>query len=97
MIIRSEIPFLKQMKRDISRIFSDFSEATGVAGAIAFQTTVKFIDIPIPKLEEQNGKGIVIWGIRFCCRFFDVDDVAVQFRREKRYPAGVLPNFRFHP
>jgi hypothetical protein len=60
MIIRSEIPFLKQMKRDISGIFSDFSEATGVAGAIAFQTTVKFIDIPIPKLEEQNGKGIVI-------------------------------------
>ncbi len=60
MIVRSEIPFLKQMKRDISRIFSDFSEATGVAGTIAFQTTVKFIDIPIPKLEEQNGKGIVI-------------------------------------
>jgi hypothetical protein len=48
------------MRRDISKVYIDFTEAVAVSGQITFQADQKFVEISMPQLTDHPNKGIVI-------------------------------------
>jgi hypothetical protein len=60
LIVRSDSPLPKKMRRDISKVYIDFTEAVAVSGQITFQADQKFVEISMPQLTDHPNKGIVI-------------------------------------
>jgi len=60
LIIRTERPFPRLMRRDINRIFVDFTEATGVTGGVVFQADNKFTEVPMPSFNDGVDRHISI-------------------------------------
>lgn len=59
LIVRSDGPLPKEMRKDINQIFTDFTEVTGVTGGIVFQADKKFAEIELPHLEGGHN-GVVV-------------------------------------
>ena len=60
LVVRTEKSLPAQMRSDINKIFTDFSEASGVAGQITFQADQKFVEISIPQMNEYSNKDVTI-------------------------------------
>lgn len=60
LIIRTERPFPRLMRRDINQIFVDFTEATGVTGGVVFQADNKFTEVPMPSFNDGVDRHISI-------------------------------------
>jgi hypothetical protein len=48
------------MRRDINRIFSDFEEAAGIRGAVIFQASNRFVEVPLPHLTPTSADGLLV-------------------------------------
>ncbi len=60
LIVRTERPFPRLMRRDINQIFVDFNEATGVTGGVVFQADNKFTEVPMPSFSDGIDRQISI-------------------------------------
>ncbi len=60
LIVRTDGPLPAVMRKDINRIFTDFTEVTGVNGGIVFQADKKFAEIELPRLDDSDPGGVVV-------------------------------------
>ena len=60
LILRTDAPVPPTMRRDIIKIFTDSTEATGVAGTILFQGNREFVEIPITGEDTGARTGLVV-------------------------------------
>jgi hypothetical protein len=60
LIVRTERRLTQRMHRDIHRIFSDFSEAAGLTGAISFQARAQFVEVSLNRSVPAVPDGLVV-------------------------------------
>ena len=60
LIVRTEAPLPAVMRKEINHIFADFTEVTGVNGAIVFQADKKFAEIELPYLTDEDHSGVIV-------------------------------------
>ncbi len=60
LIVRTDDPLPKRMRRDINRIFTDFTDAAGLHGGISFQAHAQFVDVPLTFISERGDNGLVV-------------------------------------
>ena len=60
LIVRAQKSLPKQMRLEISKIYSDFSKISRISGDISFQVNQRFVEIPMPQLTDYTAKGVVI-------------------------------------
>jgi hypothetical protein len=60
LIIRTDDPLPQRMRRDLNRIFTDFSEVAGLMGGITFQANSQFVDVPLPHIFERRDGSMVV-------------------------------------
>ena len=60
LIVRTERRLTQRMHRDIHRIYSDFSEAAGLIGAISFQARAQFVEVAMYRSVPAVPDGLVV-------------------------------------
>ena len=60
LIVRTDDPLPRRMRHDINRIFTDFTDATGLHGGISFQAHAQFVDVPLTFISERGDNGLVV-------------------------------------
>ena len=60
LVVRTEKSLPAQMRSDINKIFTEFSEASGVAGQITFQADQKFVEISLPPMDGHANRDVMI-------------------------------------
>lgn len=60
LIVRTEAPLSRIMRKDISGIFVELVEATGLQGGLVFQADNKFLEVPMPSFGVQGDRGFTI-------------------------------------
>ena len=59
LIVRTDDPLPQRMRRDLNRIFTDFTDVSGLIGGITFQAHAQFVDVPLPR-GDVHRDGVVV-------------------------------------